>query len=144
VARNAGSMRAQNMVMLGAASDYLGLEMDDLKHFVAEIFASKGEKIIEVNYKALDLGQNVSRFFTACIAGGLDPLATRLLSAKGSPESLDASTIAAWDKAFDANRTVLIDTLTGMQEYFTATGDKAEQLGQGCPDPSKVEQILTS
>ena len=144
VARMAGSNRAQNMVLLGAASDYLGLEMDDLKHFIADIFAAKGDKVIEVNHKALELGRNVSRFFTACIAGGLDPLATRLLSAKGNPESLDASTVTAWDKAFDMNRAVLIDTLSGLTEFFNATGDKAELLGQGRPGPSKVRQILTS
>ena len=144
IARMAGSVRAQNMVMLGAASDYVGLDMDGLKHFIAELFTAKGEKVIETNFKALDMGRNVSRFFTACIANGLDPLATRLLSAKGNPESLDEATISAWDKAFDVNRTILVETLTDMGEFFNATADKATQLGEGCSDTSKVQQILTS
>lgn len=144
IARMAGSIRAQNMVMLGAASDYIGLDIDDLKHFIAELFAVKGEKVINTNYKALDLGRNVSRFFTACITSGLDPLATRLLSAKGNPESLDEATISAWDKAFDVNRTILVETLTDLGDYFNATADKAAQLGEGCADTSKVRQILTS
>jgi len=144
IARMAGSVRAQNMVMLGAASDYIGIDPEEYKHFIAELFAAKGEKIIETNYRALDMGRNVSRFFTACIASGLDPLATRLLSAKGNPESLDEATISAWDKAFDVNRTILVETLNDMGEYFNATADKATQLGEGCSDTSKVRQILTS
>jgi len=144
VARVAGSVRAQNVVMLGAASDYIGLEIDNLKQFVAELFADKGDKVIDVNKKALDLGRNVSRFFTACIAAGIDPLATRLLSAKAHPESLDIESIPAWDKAFDANRAVLIEALTGMQEPFQATRNKAELLSKACADPSKVNEILAS
>jgi indolepyruvate ferredoxin oxidoreductase beta subunit len=144
VARLAGSVRAQNMVMLGASSDFIGIELDALKDFIAELFAAKGDKIIETNYKALELGRNVSRFFTACIKGGMDPLATRLLSSKGHPESLNDETIPAWDKAFDANRAVLIDTLIGMQEPFMATGEKAAMLSEGCSDPAKIEQILTA
>jgi indolepyruvate ferredoxin oxidoreductase beta subunit len=144
IARLAGSVRAQNMVMLGAASDYIGLDLDALKEHIAEMFASKGEKIVEMNFHALELGRNVGRFFTACIAQGMDPLATRLLSTKGHPESLENEMIPAWDKAFDANRAVLIDALVAMNEPFMATGEKAAMLADACTDPAKVEQILTA
>jgi hypothetical protein len=144
VARIAGSIRAQNIVMLGAASDYIGLGMDDFKHFIAEMFASKGAKVIDTNNRALDLGRDVSRFFAACISHGIDPLATRLLSSRGNPESLDIASIPAWDKAFDANRAALIDALAVMQEPFDATSERAAMLSEACADASRVAEILAS
>jgi len=144
VARVAGSVRAQNVVMLGAASDHIGLEVDNLRHFVAELFVGKGDKVIDVNIKALDLGRSVSRFFSACISAGIDPLATRLLSAKAHPESLDIESIQAWDKAFDANRALLIEALLGLQELFHATGKKAGLLAEACSASARVEEILAS
>ena len=144
VARVAGSVRAQNVVMLGAASDCIGLAIDDLRQFVVEMFADKGEKIIDVNKKALDLGRNVSRFFTACISVGIDPLATRLLSTKAHPESVDIKSIPAWDKALDANRALLLDAMHAMPEPFHASREKADMLAATYSDPVKIKEILTS
>ncbi len=56
IAREAGSARAGNMVIVGAASPHLPVSMDDLKKAVSKLFARKGEDIIKVNFKALELG----------------------------------------------------------------------------------------
>jgi indolepyruvate ferredoxin oxidoreductase beta subunit len=60
LARQAGSGRAQNMVMLGAASPYLILKEADLLEFVQVLFRNRGEKTVEINRKAFHLGRQAS------------------------------------------------------------------------------------
>lgn len=56
LARQAGSARAQNMVMLGAASPFLMVEKADLLESIRALFALRGEGIISINLKAFELG----------------------------------------------------------------------------------------
>jgi len=60
LAKEAGSARAGNMVMVGAASPNLPFSMEDLKKAVSKLFARKGESVVETNFKALELGSRVS------------------------------------------------------------------------------------
>jgi indolepyruvate ferredoxin oxidoreductase beta subunit len=57
LARKAGSARATNMVMVGAASPLLPVSFQTIEHFVQTIFASKGTKVVETNLKALHAGR---------------------------------------------------------------------------------------
>jgi len=57
LARKAGSARATNMVMVGAASPLLPVSFETLEHFVQTIFAGKGTKVVETNLKALHAGR---------------------------------------------------------------------------------------
>jgi indolepyruvate ferredoxin oxidoreductase beta subunit len=57
LAREAGSTRAQNMVMLGAASPYLILEEADLLEFIEVLFRDRGERTVETNLEAFRLGR---------------------------------------------------------------------------------------
>ncbi len=57
VAKEAGSIRSANVVLLGMAAKYIGIiSSDALRNAVAKIFARKGEKVVEANLKAFDLG----------------------------------------------------------------------------------------
>jgi indolepyruvate ferredoxin oxidoreductase beta subunit len=58
LAKEAGSPKAQNMVMLGAASPHLILEEAKLKHFIRVLFETRGEKMVEINLNAFDLGRS--------------------------------------------------------------------------------------
>lgn len=58
LAKEAGSPKAQNMVMLGAASPHLILEEANLTEFIRVLFAPRGEKMVEMNLKAFDLGRS--------------------------------------------------------------------------------------
>jgi indolepyruvate ferredoxin oxidoreductase beta subunit len=60
LAREAGSGRAQNMVMLGAASSRLILEEADLLEFIEVLFRDRGEPMVEVNRKAFRLGREAA------------------------------------------------------------------------------------
>jgi indolepyruvate ferredoxin oxidoreductase beta subunit len=57
LARKAGSARATNMVMVGAASPLLPVAFETIEHFVQTIFANKGARVVETNLKALHAGR---------------------------------------------------------------------------------------
>lgn len=56
LAAKAGNSKTYNMVMLGAAAPYIGIEVTELEKAIATYFAGKGEKIIETNLNAFRLG----------------------------------------------------------------------------------------
>lgn len=48
--------KAANMILLGAAADALGMDFDTLKEAVRTVFGAKGEAIVDMNIKALEIG----------------------------------------------------------------------------------------
>jgi indolepyruvate ferredoxin oxidoreductase beta subunit len=60
LAQEAGFARAQNMVMLGAASRSLILKKENLKEYIRELFKRHGEKVVDINLKAFDLGRSAA------------------------------------------------------------------------------------
>lgn len=63
MAKDMGSPRSSNMVLLGAASPFIGLDEDLLKESVATFFKKKGDKIIEMNLKCFQAGRDESIHF---------------------------------------------------------------------------------
>lgn len=61
MAKEIGSERAMNMVMLGAASLFLDLDYEKIKDGIKYLFGKKGEKIVETNLKALEAGRKFSQ-----------------------------------------------------------------------------------
>jgi indolepyruvate ferredoxin oxidoreductase beta subunit len=61
LAKEAGSSRTQNTVMLGAASKFLILEEENLLEYIRVLFAPRGELILEANLKAFELGRQAAR-----------------------------------------------------------------------------------
>lgn len=57
LAAEAGSPRAQNIVMLGAASPRLAVTPESLRAQITELFSPKGQKIVDINLKAFELGR---------------------------------------------------------------------------------------
>jgi indolepyruvate ferredoxin oxidoreductase beta subunit len=60
LARQAGSARASNMVMVGAASRLLPVSFETIEHFVRTLFAAKGARVVETNLKALAAGREAA------------------------------------------------------------------------------------
>jgi len=60
LAREAGSARSQNMVMLGAASPDLIVSGALLQDHIRALFLPKGEELVEMNLKAFRLGREAS------------------------------------------------------------------------------------
>lgn len=57
IAKDLGSSRSANVVLLGMAAPYIGiLSTDELRAAVARVFERKGEAVVNANLKAFDAG----------------------------------------------------------------------------------------
>lgn len=57
IARQVKSPRSSNIVMLGAASPFLEIPIENFEEAIKKIFGRKGEKIVELNIQALHAGR---------------------------------------------------------------------------------------
>ncbi|MBK7405152.1 MAG: indolepyruvate oxidoreductase subunit beta [Phycisphaerales bacterium] len=114
LARAAGSGRAGNIVLLGAASLFLPLEFEALERGVTEMFAVKGATMVELNLRALRLGRSAG----AAYLEGLDRGGTSV-AVRQWVDSLPMDTLAAPETpdgpAFDA--LVTADRLSGAEAH---------------------------
>ena len=60
VAKEAGSARVANIVLLGATIPFLGIDYAKVQDSIREIFQRKGEAIVEMNLKALAAGKEIA------------------------------------------------------------------------------------
>jgi indolepyruvate ferredoxin oxidoreductase beta subunit len=60
IAKEAGSLKSVNMVILGAASPFIELPYTSLENAVRKLFGKKGEDIIGLNLRALRAGRDFS------------------------------------------------------------------------------------
>ena len=60
IARRSGSIRATNMVMVGAASPLLPVQPETIERFIQKSFGSKGERAVEANIKAFRGGREAT------------------------------------------------------------------------------------
>lgn len=57
IAKECGSVRAGNIVVLGAASNFISMPFSSLENSVRKLFGRKGEEIVNLNLKALNAGR---------------------------------------------------------------------------------------
>ncbi len=60
IAKEIGSPRTANMVMLGAATPFLGIDYEKIADGIRSIFGRKGDDIVSVNLKALQAGYEIA------------------------------------------------------------------------------------
>ena len=60
IAKEVGSPRVANIVMLGAATPFLGISYDKIQEGIRSIFGRKGDEIVKLNLKALEAGKNIT------------------------------------------------------------------------------------
>ncbi|MBR5399396.1 MAG: indolepyruvate oxidoreductase subunit beta [Bacteroidales bacterium] len=61
IAKDCGAPRSSNMALLGAAARYIEiLDVEALKEGIRNVFARKGEKIVEDNIKAFEAGFEIA------------------------------------------------------------------------------------
>ena len=61
IAKDLGSPRSANIVILGAASPHLAIDFSILENAVRKIFDKKGEKVVRLNLDALNAGKEFSQ-----------------------------------------------------------------------------------
>jgi indolepyruvate ferredoxin oxidoreductase, beta subunit len=57
VAKEEGSIKTANIVVLGAASPFLGIKIESFEKAIEEMFSSKGEEMVRMNLKAFKAGR---------------------------------------------------------------------------------------
>lgn len=60
IAKECGSVRSANMVLLGASASFVGIPYEMLQEGIRRTFARKGEAIVEMNINALSAGKAVA------------------------------------------------------------------------------------
>ena len=60
MARELGSPRSSNMILLGAASPFIAIGCDKIEQGIRTVFGAKGEKIVESNLAAFRAGRAAS------------------------------------------------------------------------------------
>lgn len=61
IAKDLGSARSANMVVLGAATPLLEIDFSFLETAVSKLFGKKGEKVVELNLKAIEAGRKIAQ-----------------------------------------------------------------------------------
>jgi indolepyruvate ferredoxin oxidoreductase, beta subunit len=61
IAKEIGSARSANMVMLGAASPFLDIDYKFLEGSIKKLFGRKGDKVVQLNIDALVAGEEFAR-----------------------------------------------------------------------------------
>jgi len=57
LAKKAGNFRAANIVMIGAVADLLPFEDEVIKKVITDLFKRKGDRIVQMNLDAFELGK---------------------------------------------------------------------------------------
>jgi indolepyruvate ferredoxin oxidoreductase beta subunit len=60
VARESGSLKAANMVLVGCASPLLPIKQEPMEHFIETTFKRKGDDVVTANIKAFRAGRALS------------------------------------------------------------------------------------
>lgn len=60
VAKEIGSPRIANIVLLGATIPFLGIDYAEIQDSIREIFQRKGDAVVELNLKALASGKEIA------------------------------------------------------------------------------------
>lgn len=60
IAKELGSAKSANMVILGAACPFLGITYEQIQDAISTIFARKGEEVVNTNLNALKAGYEIA------------------------------------------------------------------------------------
>ena len=96
LARQAGTAKAQNMVLLGAASPYLGLPDALLENAIRKAFERKGEKVQDTNVNAFRAGKAAGRAYLDCLTAGIPSKQARRLVGRLTGGALEPGAVDPW------------------------------------------------
>jgi indolepyruvate ferredoxin oxidoreductase, beta subunit len=60
MAKECGSSRSGNMVILGAASPFISMSVNSFENAIRKLFGRKGDEIVEINLKAFSVGRELT------------------------------------------------------------------------------------
>jgi len=129
LARIAGSPKAQNMVVLGAAMHLFPFKRETCLEFVEMMFKAKSEKLVKTNTEAFAFGERISALFRAGLEAGLGADPTRRLCFAADPRGeIETDSLDAWKTLFEKHPTILPNDGWGAKERIPITRAKAEEI----------------
>ncbi|MDE2369331.1 MAG: indolepyruvate oxidoreductase subunit beta [Burkholderiales bacterium] len=98
LAHAAGTVKAQNTVVLGAAAPFLPIAFETIEAQLRALFEPKGDRIVQANLRALRKGCAATGFVQALCAAGVPCARVARVSSRlaFAPHAVDAETVAAW------------------------------------------------
>jgi hypothetical protein len=111
LARQAGTAKAQNMVMLGAASPYLDFPDDVLENGIREAFAKKGEKVQGINVAAFRAGKAAGSAYRALIQNKVRSKQARSFIGRLKLGVLEDDAIDSWSRVLTSEMAPAITEL---------------------------------
>jgi indolepyruvate ferredoxin oxidoreductase beta subunit len=98
LAQKAGTIKAQNIVVLGAAAMHLPLPMELIEQQIRALFERKGARIVNANLHAFRMGDAAARFTSALLAAGVpgDTVARVVSLVHFAPHPVASDVVAAW------------------------------------------------
>lgn len=98
LAQAAGTVKAQNTVVLGAAAPLLPLPVESIEMRLQALFEPKGERIVQANLRAFRIGHAASSFVAALRTAGVPSARVARVSSRlgFAPRTVDAESVAAW------------------------------------------------
>jgi indolepyruvate ferredoxin oxidoreductase beta subunit len=130
LARAAGSGRSANMVVLGAASRFLKLDQASLEQAMAERFARKGERVVEVNCRAFRFGRTAAAAYLLGLDKGgtsvsvrtwVDSLSAEHLAQPEPPDAPYFEPLAAGEQLSGAEIAAVESTLQNVHDEGRTT-----------------------
>jgi len=88
IAAKAQMTRAENIVLLGAATPFLPFKLEELSRHVKKVFEGK-DQIIEGNILAMRMGYNTGSFYKALLDSDVPPGVAFKLVSKLDPTTID-------------------------------------------------------
>jgi len=119
IARQAGSSRSQNVVMLGAATPFLPFRL--VPYFVQEAFRDKGDRVVETNIRALTMGFKASSFFIRLVSHGVSKGTAFALIERFDPETVEPEAAAEWAGRLRGNEERVARRLAELEGDLPAT-----------------------
>jgi indolepyruvate ferredoxin oxidoreductase beta subunit len=121
LARAAGSVYAQNIVMLGAASEGIPVENKVMEKYIGVLFKAKGEKVVNANINAFRYGAMAGKFYRELLEEGMDKKQAAMVGGKVNPENLAKNAAAELhtlaNKAGFENVLTWLKSQRGLVEY---------------------------
>lgn len=131
LAHKAGTIKAQNMTVLGAAAMHLPLPVNLLEKHIAALFGRKGERIVNANLHAFRKGDCASRFTQALLDAGVpgNRVAQVVSHLHFPPHPLAAGVVHEWQQRLlsDQADNVVLDLMS--REELTRVHSHAEAVG---------------
>ncbi len=110
LAQKAGTIKAQNIVALGAAAMHLPLSMELIEQQIRALFERKGERIVNANIHAFRKGDAAARFTSALLNAGVpcNTLAQVVSHIHFPPHPVAADVVLAWTQCLLADNAAQI------------------------------------